>query len=130
MGLADRNSLLFTNGGCLRLGDVVDRRLPVWVSDGENMRRVYDWARFEDQETVWIRTRRGLELEGSATHRLLMPDGAWRRLDQFAIGDHVRIGAGPNVWAEKAVALDWKPTRRFTLTDAAEVAGVDVNGYS
>ena len=55
-----------------------------------------------------------------------MPDGAWRRLDEFAIGDHVRIGAGPNVWAEKAVALDWKPTRRFTLTDAAEVAGVDV----
>ena len=42
---ADRNSLLFTDhGGCLRLGDVVDRRLPVWVSDGENMRRVYDWA--------------------------------------------------------------------------------------
>ena len=40
------------------------------VSDGERTRRVYDWAKFEDRETVSVRTRRGLELEGSVTHRV------------------------------------------------------------
>ncbi len=123
---ADRNSLLFTRQGCLRLGQIVEGRLAVDVSDGESLRTVYDWAKFEDRETVSIRTRRGLELEGSVTHRVQLPDGTWRRLDEIAVGDRVRIGAGPNVWAEKYVTLEWKPERRFTLTDAAEAAGVDI----
>ena len=123
---ADKNSLLFTSAGCLRLGDVVDGRLAVEVSDGESLRRVYDWAKFEDRETVSVHTRRGLELKGSTTHRVQLPDGTWRRLDAVAVGDRVRIGAGPNVWAQKPVALDWKTERRFTLTDAADAAGVDI----
>lgn len=123
---AERNTLLFTDRGCLRLGDVVDQRLAVRVSDGETARAVYDWAKFEDRETIWVRTRRGFELEGSVTHRLMLPDGSWKRLDELQPGDTVRIGGGRNLWASDYVPLDWAPQRRPTLAAVAATAGVDV----
>ena len=100
---------------------MVERRLPIRVSDGEASRPVYDWAKFEDRETVWIRTRRGLELEGSVTHRVLLPDGSWRRLDELQLGDRVVIGGGAQLVGGKpgtarlAARLD-----RITLQDAAD----------
>ena len=104
------NSYVFTDCGCPSAWEGSWRGgRPSASSDGESLRRVYDWAKFENRETVRVQTRRGLEFEGSVTHQLLLPDGSWRRLDEFAVGDRVAIGAGPNVWAEKAVALDWKP---------------------
>jgi stage V sporulation protein R len=123
---AERNTLLFTDQGCLRLGEVVDGRVRLQVSDGQTTRAVYDWAKFEDRQTVWIRTRRGLELEGSVTHRLMLPDGSWRRLDQVQPGDRLRIDGGANLWAKEYVRLDWKPEHRLTLTEVASRAGVDV----
>ena len=121
------NTLIYSNCGVLRLGEVVERRLPIQVSDGETTRSVYDWAKFEDRETVWIRTRRGLELEGSVTHRLLTPDGCWRRLDELQLGERVVIGGGGNLWAENQVRLDWQPSRpRVTLQEAATRVGVDI----
>jgi stage V sporulation protein R len=124
---ASFSTLLYSNYGLLRLGEVVERRLPIQVSDGETTRTVYDWAKFEDRETVWIRTRRGLELEGSVTHRLLMPDGSWRRLDELQIGERVVIGGGGNLWAEDYVRLDWQPAPpRITLQEVASRVGVDI----
>jgi stage V sporulation protein R len=119
-------TLLFTNRGCLRLGEVVEQRLPVTVSDGAAPRKVYDWAKFADRETVWLRTRRGLEIEGSITHRLRLPDGAWRRLDELKVGDRVAIGGGNDLWAEKPVPIRWKPLVRMTLADVAATARVDI----
>jgi hypothetical protein len=87
----DRNCLLFTSGGVLRMGDIVDGRLGVEVSDGEARRKVYDWATFPDRETITMRTRRGLELTGSVTHRVLLPDGSWKR---SRIASCYRTGAG------------------------------------
>jgi stage V sporulation protein R len=123
---AERNTLLFTNSGCLRLGDVVDQKLAVHVSDGESTRAVYDWARFPDRQTVRIRTRRGLELEGSVTHRVRLPDGTWRRLDELRLDDRVVIGGGQSLWAQEHVPLDWQIRRRVTLTDVARRVGVDI----
>jgi stage V sporulation protein R len=120
------NTLIYTNAGVLRTGDLVEKRLPVTVSDGEGPRRVYDWAKFPDRETVWLRTRRGLEIEGSVTHRLRLPDGTWRRLDELKIGDRVSIGGGKDLWAEKPVPIRWQPAVRTTLMDVATAAGVDV----
>src|SRR5262249_16217785 len=71
------DSLILTSQGLQRLGDLVGGRRRVEVSDGQARRAVYDWARFEDRETVRVRTRRGLEVEGSVTHRLQTPDGGW-----------------------------------------------------
>jgi stage V sporulation protein R len=123
---ADRNTLLFTDNGCVRLGEVVERRLPVRVSDGDTTRAVYDWAMFPDRETVRIRTRRGLELHGSVTHRLRLPDGTWRRLDEMRVGDRVVIGGGRDLWAKEKVRLDWRVPHRVTLAELATQAGVDI----
>jgi stage V sporulation protein R len=74
------DTLVFTDRGILPMRDIVAQKLPVRVQDGKEMQRVYDWAHFVDRQTVWVRTRRGLELEGSTTHRLLMADGSWKPL--------------------------------------------------
>src|SRR5579883_897914 len=120
------DSLIYTTQGLLPIGEVVQRRLPAEIFDGKSRRRIYDWAIFPDRETVWIRTRRGLELEGSTTHRLQLPDGSWRPLDQLQVGDHLPI-SGASLWAENYVPVKWQlPRRRVLLQDVASRVGVDV----
>jgi stage V sporulation protein R len=120
------NTFILTNAGVVRAKRLVDERLPVRVSDGEGVPRVYDWVRFEDREAVWVRTRRGLELEGSVTHRVMLPDGSWRRLDELRAGDRVRLAVGTDLWAEERVHLDWRPRARLTLAAVAAEVGVDI----
>jgi stage V sporulation protein R len=119
-------SYVYTDQGLLRIEEVVDQRLRMQISDGQDARRIYDWAKFENRETVWIRTRRGFELEGSLTHRLLLPDGGWRRLDEITVNDRVSIGAGPGLWAKEYVPVAWQPQQRITLTAVAQQVGVDI----
>jgi stage V sporulation protein R len=117
-------SLIFTDLGIIRAGDLVENRHEVQVSDGQTTRRVYDWARFENRETILLRTRRGLELHGSTTHRVLLPDGTWRRLDELQIGDKLLVSGAKNLWAKETVCLNWQPVRRMNLSDVAVKAGV------
>ncbi len=120
------DTLVFTDQGVLRIGDIVAQRQAVRVSDGDTSQAVYDWAAFEHYETIRVRTRRGLELEGSINHRVMLPDGAWRRLDELQVGDRVRIGGGQNLWAQQYVALDWSPVHRPALAQMTDEAEVDV----
>ena len=117
-------SLIFTGEGIKTVKDIVDETEPIDVSDGEAPRRAYDWAKFKDYATISVRTRRGLELEGSHNHRLLLPDGSWRRLDELSVGDQVRISGGADLWANEYVQLRWQPLVRPTLQVVAEQAGV------
>lgn len=119
-------SLVFTKQGVVRLDDLVQQKFAGQVSDGRGFSRVYDWASFEDRETVWVRTKRGLEMEGSLTHQVMLADGTWRRLDGLQTGDEVLLGAGANQWATEYVALDWQPQRRVTLSNVAAHVGVDI----
>ena len=71
--------------------------------------------------------RRGLELEGSVTHRLLLPDGSWRRLDELQLGDRVVIGGGGNLWAANQVrARLAAASTRSLCAEAATRVGVDI----
>lgn len=117
-------SLLATDRGLLPVEAIVRDRLPVQVSDGTTLQPVYDWVAFAERETVWLRTRRGLELEGSTSHRVLLPDGSWRRLDALQMGDRLHLCQGPDLWAREYVPIDWLPARRMTLQDGADQAGV------
>src|SRR5436190_2119692 len=81
------DTLLMSNTGFVRIGDIVCQRQALEVSDGTATRTVSDWAKFPDRETITIRTRRGLEIGGSVTHRVRMPDESWRRLDELQLGD-------------------------------------------
>jgi stage V sporulation protein R len=120
------NSRLYTDCGLITIKEIVDRKSDIYVGDGGQTRKIYDWATFKDYETVVIRTRRGLELEGSVNHRVMLPDQSWRRLDQLSVGDQVLISAGPDVWAQQPVRLNWRPRRRLTLNDVAVQANVDI----
>jgi stage V sporulation protein R len=121
-----KGSLLVTNSGFLPIDTLVSDRIPVTVSDGIGPQRVYDWACFPDRDTVKIRTRRGLELEGSLTHRVLLADGEWTSLDQIQVGAKVTVAGNANLWSSEYVPLFWKPQRRVTLEDVARVAGTSL----
>src|SRR5262245_39458864 len=120
------DSIIISNRGFLRLGDLVEKREAVEVSDGQQRQRVYDWARFEDRETIRVRTRRGLEVEGSVTHCVQLPDGGWKRLDELQVGDRVRMAVGTDLWASEPVRIDWTPEERLTLDGMADALGVHV----
>ncbi|HXE55726.1 MAG TPA: SpoVR family protein [Tepidisphaeraceae bacterium] len=118
-------SLVFTDQGVRAIDEVVESRASVNVSDGKARRAVYDWARFKNRKTVKVRTRRGLEVEGSTTHQLLLPSGQWRRLDEMTIGQKVVIGGGSGLWARTPVRIAWQPRRRrLTIERIAAEAGV------
>src|SRR5205814_4406830 len=48
-------SVVMTDRGLMRMGDLVRDRVPARVSDGRGTRAVYDWAEFKDRETVFVR---------------------------------------------------------------------------
>ncbi len=120
------DAYVLTSCGVIRMAELVDGRHAAAVNDGEGQRRVYDWARFTDRETVAIRTRRRLELTGSTNHRVMRGDGSWVRLDELKLGDRIRIGAAEPLWAGEPFKLSWRPARRKTLQMVAAEAGVDI----
>ncbi len=121
-----KDSLIFSDRGLMRLGDLVTNKKCVQVHDGDTAQVVYDWARFENRETVKLCTRRGYEVEGSVTHRLMVPNGEWRRLDEFKIGAGVTLICAPQMWAKDEVPVTWQPARRVTLQEVADEVGVDI----
>jgi stage V sporulation protein R len=109
------DGLLQTTKGFLRIGDIVECKTSVVVDGG----LVTNWFKHEEHECIKITTRRGLEVEGSVTHRLLLSNGEWRRLDEMELGDIVKLSYGSDVWAENVMELDWQPKRRLMLEDVA-----------
>ena len=99
------SSLLYSAQGLMPIEEIVEQRVATEVSDGEVAQTIYDWAHFKDYPTIALRTRRGLKLEGSLNHRLLLPDGSWRRLDQLRLGDRVVISGGQRLWPQVCVRL-------------------------
>ena len=120
------SSLVATDRGLMRIEDIVNDRAAVRVCDGQVSQRVYDWARFEECDTVFVRTRRGLEIEGTLTHRMMLPDGTWKPLGDVAVGDRLKLARGSDLWATEPVRLAWQPVERFTLERAAAEAGVSI----
>lgn len=123
----EEGELLFTGIGLIPIKEVVNNKKAITVSDGEENQQIYDWAQFENYETVRIRTRRGLKLAGSVNHRVMLPDGGWSRLDELKLGDRVKIGGGQRLWATEPVRLSWRPVVRPTLADVARRAGVNLS---
>jgi stage V sporulation protein R len=122
-----KENRLPTDRGFLTISQIVDEQLRTTVSDGEEPQQIYDFAKFENYPTVKVRTRRGLELEGSFNHRVMLPDGSWRRLDELHLGERVKISGGQRIWAEERVQLQWQPVTRLTLQAVARKAGVSID---
>ncbi len=109
------NTLLFTQHGLVNITDIVEAKRTVPVSDGVQPQPIYAWAKFADYATVTLRTRRGLTLEGSVNHRVMLPDGSWRRLDELHVGELVKISGGQNLWAQEHVRLQWQPAEALVV---------------
>jgi len=122
-----RAAYAYTADGLLTMGELVADHGSEEVSDGERARRVSDRHVIPDHPTVKVTTRRGLGLEGSTNHRVLLADGAtWRRLDELEVGDRIAVAGGAGLWPEAPVALDWTARRRPTLEEVADAADVSV----
>jgi stage V sporulation protein R len=106
------NTLVFTDFGVMEMEEVVNPKTQVGVSDGECVRRVYDWNVVRDQPTVTIRTRRGFGLTGSSNHRILLADGGWGRLDELSLGTKTAVGRGANTWPTAEIPVSWTPDPR------------------
>ncbi|MDF1666446.1 MAG: SpoVR family protein, partial [Planctomycetota bacterium] len=126
----EANTRVYTNSGLLRMADVV-RGCAQTVSDGDGLQSIYDQNIIPDQETVIIKTRRGLRLEGSITHRLLMNDGkSWKRLDEIKIGDRVLISGGDGLFGQEYLSYDFSMPHRMTLMNVGERVGVSPSTVS
>ncbi len=95
---------VFTDAGLIPMDALVAGDAET-VSDGETARRVLDRNILEDQETITIRSAGGLVLTGSTNHRVMGADGQWRRLDELATGDRVRIAGGAGFFPPDEVPL-------------------------
>ena len=94
-------SLVVTDRGFMDIADVATQKLTLAVADGESTQAVRDWAVLPERDIVRIRTRRGLKLTGSTTHRILDETGVWRRLDELHIGDRIKLARGTDLWAKE-----------------------------
>src|SRR5207248_592253 len=115
-------SLVFSGAGLVTMKAVVESGSV--VSDGVDARALYDRNIIRDCETITIRTRRGLKLTGSRNHRVLNDNNEWVRLDELSVGSPVRVSGGAGLFPSARVGLKWRPTVRFTQSDAARMAGV------
>jgi stage V sporulation protein R len=68
-----------------------------------------------------------MTVTGSVTHRVLLADGAtFKRLDELALGDRVRVSGGADLWPAKEVKVAWSPKTAVTLDAVAREAGVSL----
>jgi len=114
----DPDTLVFTGEGLRTMRDVVEGRTSV-VSDGEKPRRVYDRNIIRNHPTITMRTRRGFKVKGSITHRVLLADGeTYKRLDELAIGDRVKISGGAGLWPTRETMIIGGDEKRETYAAA------------
>ena len=111
-------SLVLTDGGLIPIERVASGEASR-VCDGDRSRSIVDRVRFADRATVTIHTRRGIVVTGSTTHRVRMPGGSWKRLDELSPGETVELAQGTDVWPKGYVEVEWNPQVRTTLRDLA-----------
>lgn len=96
---ATKESLLATENGFLYFDELYEEGRGVRVASGERgeRHRVTDFHKEERVQTIRIRTRRGLTIEGSPRHRVMSADGTWVQLESVGVGDRVALRMGTDV---------------------------------
>lgn len=118
-----RDSLVYTDLGLIKIGDIVDNKLNVNVYDGESFRQVTNWFEFKNKKTVKITTNRGYEIDGSTTHRIIDGGGEWKNLGSIKVGDKVKI-CSSNIWAKDVYKIDWELKRRKSHSEFCREIGI------
>ncbi len=121
------DALLPTEGGFIFFDELYEQSKRIGVASGgsEATNRITDFHKEERVPTLRVRTRRGLAIEGTFKHRVLLADGTWAHLEDIKVGDKISIEAGNNVWSQAYQPLDYAPLRPTgTVRDVAAVAGI------
>jgi intein/homing endonuclease len=107
------NTLLFTNNGIIRIGDVVDTftkydddydiaHTDINVSTDEGLMTTSALYRHKPSSAIKVRTKYRTELIGDRKHVVQIYsecDGIiWKNLDQLRLGDYLTVVSGSNVW--------------------------------
>jgi stage V sporulation protein R len=124
---ATGDSLLLTEHGFVRFDDLYDRRQEINVAAGGSgeLFPVTDYHKEDLVPTIRIKTRRGLTIEGSPRHRVLLADGSWGFLSDLKLGDRVVVESGTDIWPLAEQPLTFVPARAdATLQTIAATAGV------
>ncbi len=118
-------SIVFTEQGMLTMQDLVQNEAAQHVFDGDTQQRVYDQNIIVDHPTVKVGTRRGLAIEGSNNHRVLLADRTtWKRLDELVVGDRIAVSGGGDIWPTEMQRIHWIEPYRTTIQDVAVAASV------
>lgn len=116
------DTLVVTDKGLIKLGEIVEKKLDIKVSDGKNLRQVSDYFTFE-RELIKITTGRGFSFEGSPTHKVLNTNKEWVMLKDWKVGEKFKCAFGTEIWAEDRIQLNWK----FEKDIRKEVKEVDAD---
>ena len=118
-------TLVFTDRGLVSMGELVGGAASA-VYDGRRRRAVYDRNIIPDHDTVRLSTRRGLIIEGSSNHRVLLADGeTWRRLDALSIGDRIALSGGGGMWAREVQRIGRAAARGVARTQVVPSVAPD-----
>ncbi|MBI4748836.1 MAG: SpoVR family protein [Acidobacteria bacterium] len=123
------DSILLTENGFIRFDQLYEDGRKIQVASGRQTKLypITDFHKEEQVPTIRIRTRRGLTIEGSHQHRVLLSDGSWGFLKDLQVGDQIPIECGANIWPTKPQAIPFQaghPTP--TLEEVAVLAGVSI----
>ena len=120
-----QDAVIFTENGLMTMRDLVQNEAAQVVFDGEKQQRVYDRNIIYDHPTIKVTTRRGLRIEGSNNHRVLLEDRVtWKRLDELAAGDRISVVGGGGMWPVEELGLHWIEPYRVIAADVTAASGV------
>jgi stage V sporulation protein R len=102
------STYVMTETGMLPMSSLVAKEATM-VSDGEQVRAVYDQHIIKEHEIITVKTRKGLWLSGSTNHRIRLADkSSWKRLDELQVGEKIELAGGMELWPDTEVFLSWR----------------------
>jgi stage V sporulation protein R len=120
------DTLIPTDRGIMKLGDIVENKMSLKVYDGEKEQQVTNWFKYENRKVYRITTNRGYVFEGSNNHRVMTESDDWLVLENAQVGDKVKI-AKSNIWNENIQPINWeKDPERIQLSDIAHDANMTI----
>ena len=127
-----KDSLVLTEYGLLRydaLHKLLAQNYAVQVGCGNGEQNaITDRHITHNADTIRLRTRRGLMLEGAEEHKLSVGPDQWIALKEVQVGQRIPLSVGDNIWPEQLVPLIRPlPIVSATVEDVAKAAGVGVH---
>lgn len=84
------DSIISTDKGFYRISDIVDNNLELNIENGDELKKIVNYFKYPNEETLIITTKNGYEIEGTLTHPLLLGED-WVMMKDLKIGDKLDL---------------------------------------